>query len=836
MIVKLAFKEIRNHPRFAFFFVISVVLGLLGLTGIESFKGVVQTNLQSRSKELLGADLELSSRFPLEQKHIDIVKDFYPDFEVKRSTGVFSMTSFNGASRLIEIRAQDHGYPFYGQMVLGSGASYPANAKELAADEIWIYPELSTQMGVMIGDELPIGQANYKVVDIVTEDIQQSMQMGAIAPRVYMSPQGMERGGLIQFGSTATYKIGFKLPTTISVDSSPEKLAALKKSFDSTVRISTPGSEEDQVGRTLAYLGDFLGLVSLVALFLASVGIVYLYQAHLRQKAPDHEVLHAIGMERARLRNFAFIHLAILSLFGTLIALVVGQLAAAPLEKLAAGFLPIALKSANPWRPFILVLFVGVASPMLLSIPMVLRSVAFAVRRPLSFGAKLSWVAWPIFFSVLSFYVSQSFRVAGAFLGGIVLFLGLLLPLMGFLLKGIERWRPQNVDIRHALLKSARTWGSTLSIFLAVFYCSLVFNLIPQLRVNLENEIKVDAPEKRPSLFLFDVQDDQLAQLEDFAKEEKLPLMNVTPMVRARLVAVNGEKFEIDTEQQLTREDEREARFRNRGMNLSYASGLNSSERLVDGVEFTGPYSDETMQAPAEISLEERFASRLGLALGDVLEFDILGMPVFGKVVNLRSVRWTTFIPNFFITFQEGILNDAPKTFLATVGHLSEQAKDSAQVSLFKSFPNVSAIDVGRVIDRVVEVMGTMSFALLVMASLSIAVGLMVIGFVIHHQMIARERDIALEKMLGVAPASLMRKMRFEFLGILALASTGGIIASISMSYGLSLFLFDGLWTFAPELPIFSFCGIMLVGMLVVEILGRKAVATPAAVLFRDAA
>src|SRR5690606_16007850 len=156
----------------------------------------------------------------------------------------------------IQIRAQDHGYPFYGQMKLASGANYPADAKELAADEIWIYPELSTQLGVQVGDELPIGQATFKVVDVVVEDIQQSMQMGAIAPRVYMSPAGMDRGGLIQFGSTATYKIGFKLPPATNVDNNPEQLAVLKKSFDSTIRISTPGSEEDQVGRTLAYLGD----------------------------------------------------------------------------------------------------------------------------------------------------------------------------------------------------------------------------------------------------------------------------------------------------------------------------------------------------------------------------------------------------------------------------------------------------------------------------------------------------------------------------------------------------------------------------------------------------
>ncbi len=836
MIIRLAWREIRNHSRFSFFFVISVVLGLLGLTGIESFKGVVQSNLQSRSRELLGADLELSSRFAFQDQHLETVKKFFPEFESLRSTSLFSMTSFNSISRLIQIRAQEHGYPFYGVMKLHSGAEYPGSAPALGPDEIWIYPEISTQLGAKIGDLLPIGESTYKIVDIVTEDVQQSMQMGAIAPRIYMSPEGLERGGLVKMGSTATYKIGLKFPPDISADADEHKLADLKKSFDSSIRISTPGSEEDQVGRTLAYLGDFLGLVSLVALFLASVGIVYLYQAHLRQKAGDHEVLHAIGMARSDLQNFAFTHLILLSFAGTLIALLIGWLSSAPLHTLAQGFLPIALENATPWQPFVLVLFVGLASPLLLGVPLVLQSVAKATRTHVSRAGKLTWLAWPLFFSVLSFYVAQSFRVAGAFLGGIILFLGILLPLMRLALKVIERWRPRAVNLRHALLRSARSWSSTLSIFLAVFYCSLVFNLIPQLRVNLENEIKVDAPEKRPSLFLFDVQDDQVAPLQDFAATNNIPLTNISPMVRARLVAVNGEKYEIDTEQKLTREAEQEARFRNRGMNLSYASGLNPSERLVKGREFSGNYDDPTLESVAEISLEERFAQRMKLELGDVLEFDILGMPVFGKVVNLRSVRWTTFIPNFFITFQDGALNDAPKTFLATVGHLSEQAKDRAQVTLFKTFPNVSAIDVGRVIERVVEVMRTMSLALLVMAALSIIVGLMVIAFVIHHQMLTRERDMALEKMLGVSPRDLMRKLRIEFLGILCLAAGGGILASIAMSYGLSWFLFDGLWAFEPMLPLVSFGAIVGVGLLVVELLGQKAVATAPAILFRDAA
>lgn len=835
MIIKLALREIRNHPRFSFFFTISVLLGLLGLTGIESFKGVVQSNLKTRSKELLGADLEISSRFSFDSKDIANIKDLIPGSQSLKAIDLFSMTSFNGASRLIQVRAQEIGYPFYGQLELASGHEYPGSAKPLADNEVWIYPEIATQLGVKLGDELPIGEAVFTVTDIINKDVQQSMQTGAIAPRVYLSLGGVDRGALIKFGSTVSYKVGFKFPVTTQIDENKPLLEKVKRSFDSAIRISTPSSEEDQVGRTLAYLGDFLGLVSLVALFLASVGIVYLYQAHLRHKQYDFSVLHAIGMSRQRLFNFSFFHLAFLSMMGTLLALIFGGLLLPPLKFLAASFLPIDLENTFSLKPFILVLFVGLASPLLLALPLILKSVAQAVHSQLSFKAKLTWAAWPLFFSVLSFYVSQSFRVAGAFLGGILLFLAVLIPLLRILLKLLERWQPRNINLRHSVLRSSRSWGATLSIFLAVFYCSLVFNLIPQLRENLESEIKVESPELRPSLFLFDVQDDQVEPLKEFALKNNLPLKNITPMVRARLVSINDKQYEIDTDKSLTREDEQKARFRNRGMNLSYAKGLNPSEKLIEGRDFSGVYKDASLDSVAEVSIEQRFASRIGLELGDLLEFEVLGMPVKASVVNFRSVRWTTFMPNFFITFQDGVLNDAPKTFLATFGQLEESLKDKVQIGLFKNFPNVSAVDIGRVIERIVVVLRTMSIALLTMAGLSVVVGLMVIGFIVNHQMLSREKDIALEKMLGVSPAMLMTRLRYEFLGILSIAAIAGVIGSLAMSYALSVMLFDSLWSFEPLLPLISLTMIILVSFLIVEVLGRKAVKIPAAVLFRDA-
>jgi len=834
LILQLALKEIRNHRRFSFFFVISVFFGLLGLTGIETFKGLVESNLQSRSKELLGADLEISSRFPIKKEQVDQVQNYFPKSTPKTSLSLFSMTSFNNLSRLIQIRAQDDGYPFYGVLVLGSGAKYPGDADRLKEDEVWIYPEIANQLGVKIGDIMPIGNSEYKVKDIVEQDVQQSMQTGAIAPRVYMSMEGIDRGKLIQFGSTVSYKVGFKFSDVQVVDDYEDKIDQLKKSYDPTVRVSTPTSEEDQVGRTLAYLGDFLGLVSLVAMFLASVGIIYLYQAHLRYKAYDFTVLHAIGMPRFSIFKFSLIHLIILSVVGTLLSLLFGLVLIPPLKSLSASFLPIALEDTVSIKPFFIVAFVGILSPLLLAFPLAKKAIATATKSKLSLSDKISWIGWPIFFCILSFYVAQSYIVSGAFLGAIILFLLIVLPILRLTLKFLEGLTPKNIMLRHTILRCSRSWASTSAIILSIFYCSLVFNLIPQLRVNLENEISVDDSRERPSLFLFDIQEDQVEGLRKFSKENNLPLKNMSPMVRARLVSINDDNYEVELDKGLTREEEQNARFRNRGMNLSYAKGLNPSEKMLEGEEFSGQYSDPDFLKPAEISIETRFAARIGIKIGDLLEFDVLGMPIKGIVKNIRSVRWTSFMPNFFITFQEGFLNDAPKTFLATFGHLEDKDKDQIQTDLYKSFPNVSAVDVGRVVERIVVVLGTMSKALLLMSMLTVVVGLLVIGFIINHQLLVRQKDIALEKMLGISKKDLLFKVRLEFLGIIFSAAACGVLCSLAMSYALSFFLFDGLWAFDIQLPVISLFAITAVGAITVELIARKSVNTQAAVLFRD--
>ncbi|MBM5573595.1 hypothetical protein [Deefgea sp. CFH1-16] len=47
-------------------------------------------------------------------------------------------------------------------------------------------------------------------------------------------------------------------------------------------------------------------------------------------------------------------------------------------------------------------------------------------------------------------------------------------------------------------------------------------------------------------------------------------------------------------------------------------------------------------------SVEEGLAKTLGIAVGDMLTFDVGGIPISAPVANLRQVAWESFQVNFF--------------------------------------------------------------------------------------------------------------------------------------------------------------------------------------------
>ncbi|MGK0290356.1 MAG: putative ABC transport system permease protein, partial [bacterium] len=204
---------------------------------------------------------------------------------------------------------------------------------------------------------------------------------------------------------------------------------------------------------------------------------------------------------------------------------------------------------------------------------------------------------------------------------------------------------------------------------------------------------------------------------------------------------------------------------------------------------------------------------RFKLKLGDTLSFDVQGISIQGKIVNFRSVRWNSFQPNFFILFQTGVLESAPQTFLASIAKVKKSRKGALQNGIVKQFPNVSMVDVSKIVDKLLDIAGRMSWAIQSMAYLSIVAGLVVVYSIARTEARTRNWEINLLKVLGASFQDIRKIILIEF-GVLGLfAAFFGIILSVAVSSILSYFLFSNIWEFSWGMNLFSFIVIGMISM-----------------------
>jgi len=201
--------------------------------------------------------------------------------------------------------------------------------------------------------------------------------------------------------------------------------------------------------------------------------------------------------------------------------------------------------------------------------------------------------------------------------------------------------------------------------------------------------------------------------------------------------------------------------------------------------------------------------------IGDIIEFDVQGIFIEAKVTNLRKIQWTSFQPNFFIQFQEGVLEEAPKTFLATIPHLNFEMRDLAQKKIVEDFSNISIVDVSRIVKRMVGIIAHMGFILNFMALMSLMAGLAVLFSIANHQAYTRSWEINLLKVLGAHFIKIGNIFRIEFLMIALFSGFFGVVLSLALSFLLSTFLFESLWAWNWKMPLASLITVVILCLLI---------------------
>ena len=832
------FLRLLRHRRGAWIsFVAIYALGLSVFLVVNGLARNFQADIRAKSKEMLEGDLRLQARRPFTAAEESTLARLIPAHTRQAevwgflsmlrigSRGNLPVTQASGASRLVQVKAVSRSYPLIGSFAFAAAArgDWSGRIADLRSGDMLVPPDLLSQMKLKVGDSVALGNKVFRIKDVYTDRPGGTFEFWEMGSRVYILLGDMPATGLESKGSRIFRYRFYALSPAADVDGLRDSLEAALA--DPEIDVSAYTDAGSDLGRSFHMVIAFLKMLSLSAFLLAAVGAAFFFRHHLVGERKTVAILATLGATRRRIVGLYVAQNLLLSSLAAALGLALARLWAIGLPVLIYRLYAVEIPSALPAST----LWLGWALAVCTSLLFCLTGFSGLGRvppatliKPLE-GAPLRW--WPrallflaqgAFFFALAMADSRSWVLSGLSVGTMGAAFLLLAAFGWGTFKVLWGLRSRMSYPLRIALGSIR-WGREKSLlaFAALGFVAFTSCLIPQLQDLILNEIRVPKGRILPQLFLFDIQEEQLQGVEALLKAKGRALDRPAPMVRARLEAVNGKIFKREEGDSAaakgwrrwlpwsraeaggahkrggTVEARNREQFRTRGFNLSYRDTLSDAERLSAGSWWRGPAAEGALP---QISLEKDFAKRVGLALGDTLRFDVQGVEVEGKVTNLRQVRWASFQPNFFVLFQPGALEMAPKTWLGTLGRLRAGEAEALQDAVSGAFPNVTILNLQDVIGRTVEILGKLAWLVRFLSGFALLIGLAILWLIVDALVAESRKTVLLLRTLGEPRARLARQSLAQYAGFCLAAGGTGWILSLAAAWVIDLLVWQVPW------------------------------------------
>jgi len=786
-VLRLAWRETRGAWRHFGYFFACITLGVSALVGVGSFADSLERTVARSAKSLMGGDVEVRSSQPLPGDAAALIAGV-------ATTRVREMVAMAQAgpsqSHIVELKAVEPGYPFYGALV-----TEPARPLEtlIGGGRALVHDALLARFGLRLGDRFRVGDLELTITGVIQKEPDRAIGVFSLGPRVLIAGDDLDRTGLIRPGSRVRYRTLVRLPEGRDAQAFRDRLAA---ALPAGQRVSTFGQAQPGLRRFWDQLTMYLGLTGLVALMVGGIGVAVSVNAFVRQKLASIAILKALGAGWRPLLAAYLLQTALLGLGGSALGALLGSAVQPLLAPTLTRLLPIELTLSFSLRAVLSGLAMGVGVTLLYALwPLLqIRHVRPALILRMDIEPRLRgrrpWAtALPLAAGLagLALWQAGSWKIGALFAGGLAAAL-VLLALGARLVTALARrvrwrspaWRQGAANLHRP---GSHAGPVLVSLGLAVMLVVSIALLDGSLRAQLVDR----APGSAPAFFFIDIQTDQA---EPFARlvaaHGASAPAELTPVVRSRLAAVNGASIEGRTR----RED---AWYLTREYVLTWAKEPPGHNTVVAGRWWT---PEEAAREPL-ISVEEEIARQLGVGLGDTLTFDIQGVPVSARVTSLRHVDWRSLTSNFFVIFSPGALDGAPSTFIATVGAPPEQ-ETRLQSAVVAAFPNITAIPIREVLERVGAVLDQIALAVRLVAAFSIGAGLIVMAGALAITRQQRLYQSVILKALGATRGFVSRVFAVEYALLGAAAGLAGSALAALLAWAVLRFALEVPWRWAP--------------------------------------
>jgi len=381
---------------------------------------------------------------------------------------------------------------------------------------------------------------------------------------------------------------------------------------------------------------------------------------------------------------------------------------------------------------------------------------------------------------------------------------------------------------RQGVANLHRPQNRTVLLLLSLGLGTFLITTMALTRATLLAQISGSGSGDRPNLLFFDVQNDQITALETLLQQQNTPLLVKAPIVTMKLTSWKNRPIaEVAKDQQLALPRwtlQREYR-------CSFRSTLTATEKLTAGT-FTGKVDPGTEVIP--ISMEQGLAKEMQLGIGDSLEFNVQGLPLKTTITSLRDVEWRRMEPNFFFLFPEGVLESAPSFYVGATRVAS--AADSARIqqAVVTALPNVSAIDLGLVLETLDQIFSRIQLVVQLMALFTVFTGIIVLAGAVMGGRYQRLRETVLLRTLGASRRQLVQIQLIEYAILGLLGATVGCALAIAANLALARWVFKTPAILEPTTLLLATLAVTAITLLTGWLANRSITDTPPLEILRE--
>jgi putative ABC transport system permease protein len=784
--------------------VVAVMLAVAALTAVGFFADRLQGGLARDARALLGGDAIVASDRPAP-----------PAFaERARAQGLASATSAafpsmarapdarGGATRLVAVKAVSEGYPLRGTVRVRDAVAAGGAEREVGRGPepgtAWADAALLDGLGLAVGDALLLGDAELRIAAVIVVEPDRGAGFMSFAPRVMLNAADLPGTGLIQPASRVTYRLAVASPA--NRDAEVRRYVewaeqAIASQHLRGIRIESLDSGRPEMQQTLDRAQKFLNLVALLAALLSAVAVAIASRDFAARHLDDCAMLRVLGQPQRSIALSYGLEFGLIGLLASAAGVALGLAVHQVFVWLLADIVNAALPPPSAW-PALFGVGVGLTLLMGFGLPPVLQLARVpplrVIRRdvgaikPASLAVLLAGAGG---FAALLLAVASDLRLGliavGGFAGAIALFALLSWAAVWVLRRAVPEARAPRWLVLATRQIASRPGFAVLQVSaLAVGLLALV--LLVLLRTDLIQSWRQATPKDAPNRFVINLQPEQAEPFQRALREAGVERYDWYPMIRGRLVAINGQPVD-----QAQFAEDRARRLVEREFNLSHSATPPPHNPVA-----AGRWVPDEKDA---VSVETGLAQTLGLKLGDRLRFDIAGIAHEGRITTLRDVDWGSMRVNFFVMFPRATMDELPVTYISAFRAPDRPGFDNA---LSRAFPNITNVDVSASIGQVQRVIDQVIRAVEFLFGFTLAAGLVVLFAAVSATREARAREFAVMRAMGAGSKLLARVQRAELLGVGALAGLLASSVAILVGWALARYAFEFAWTASPLVPL----------------------------------